>query len=86
MEGFNNIATVMTDVCKKTQPAKVVLTTACQEGFAQVKRLLSATLALAGPNFDKMFELCTDSSSTGLGASLMQAGKGNKKHPIAFFK
>lgn len=61
-------------------------TAACQEGFDKVKRIPLEKLVQASPSFDKMAELCTDASNTGLGAVLMQAGQGNKKHPITQVK
>ncbi|CAM4304796.1 unnamed protein product, partial [Lepidochelys olivacea] len=56
-------------------PDKVAGTEASQEGFDDVKRILSGKLVLCSPNWYKMFGVGVDASNTGLGVVLMQAGE-----------
>jgi hypothetical protein len=51
----------------------------CEEVFLTLKKLLSTALVLAKPDIEKVFDVCCDASSKGIGGVLMQDG-----HAIAY--
>lgn len=55
-----------------------------QSAFDQLKHLISHSVTLALPDFNKKFTLRTDASLTGLGAVLSQQQEDGKDRPIAF--
>ncbi len=55
-----------------------------QSSFENLKKALTHTPVLVFPDFKDPFQLCTDTSASGLGAALMQTDKSGKKHVIAF--
>ncbi|CAG8826481.1 9045_t:CDS:1, partial [Dentiscutata erythropus] len=55
-----------------------------QKAFEILKNHLITAPVLKYPDFDDMFYLYTDASSTGLGAVLAQKGEGKKEHVISY--
>jgi len=55
-----------------------------QETFEKLKRILTEAPILLFPNFDKLFNLCTDVSLKGLGAVLEQEDENENLRPIAY--
>ena len=58
-------------------------TSACQEGFNQLKKALTEAPVLAYLDYSKPFILETDTSLKGLGAVLSQKGDDNEIRVIA---
>ena len=58
---------------------KFVQTEEYNRAFAQMKNIISREAMLAHPNFNKKFEMCTDTSTKQLGAVIAQDNR-----PIAF--
>jgi hypothetical protein len=73
----------ITELLKKEVP--FIWTDACQQAFDQIKQLLSRGPILITPDFSKQFHLAVDASGVGSGASLMQKGRDDHLHPIAYF-
>ncbi|MFI5421912.1 MAG: ribonuclease H family protein [Nitrososphaerales archaeon] len=48
-------------------------TSACDDAFTRLKKLLVSAIPLAFPDFSRMFYVATDASNTGLGAVLYQS-------------
>src|SRR6266540_1391622 len=55
-----------------------------QETFKKLKKLLTETLILLFPNFNKPFVLCTNASLKGLGAVLEQEDENKNLRPVAY--
>ena len=55
-----------------------------ERSFQELKFALTHAPVLAFPDFSAPFELCTDASSVGLGAVLMQKDQRGKNHVIAY--
>lgn len=72
IKGFSIIATPLTDCLKKGQfqqgPSQ-------QASFEKLYQKLSSAPALALPNFDKVFEVDTNTSKFGIKAVLLQEGR-----------
>ena len=69
---------------KKSDLPEFQWTSACQEGFNQLKKTLTEAPVLAYPDYSKPFILETDTSLKGLGAILSQKGDNNEVHVIAY--
>ena len=69
---------------KKSDLPEFQWTSACQEGFNQLKKTLTEAPVLAYPDYSKPFILETDASLKGLGAILSQKGDNNEVHVIAY--
>ena len=69
---------------KKSDLPEFQWTSACQEGFDQLKKALTEAPVLAYPDYSKPFILETDASLKGLGAVLSQKGDNNKIWIIAY--
>ena len=69
---FAEIAVPLTDATRDRAPVKVRWDDDCERAFVELKRILCAQPACTLPDFDKVFVLRTDASSTGLGAILLQ--------------
>lgn len=67
----------LTDLLRKES---FTWTSVAQTAFDKLKGLLSSTPVLVLPDFRQPFQVETDTSGTGIGAVLTQAG-----HPIAFY-
>jgi hypothetical protein len=70
---FSKIAKPITELLKKGN--KYVWSEACDEGFKQLKKLLTTSPVLAQPDTIKPFDVYCDASGTGLGSVLMQEGR-----------
>ena len=69
---------------KKSDLPEFQWTSACQEGFNQLKKALMEAPVLAYPDYSKPFILETDSSLKGLGTVLSQKGDDNEVHVITY--
>ena len=69
---FSEIATPLTDATRDRAPVQVRWNDACERAFVELKRILCAQPACTLPDFNRVFVLRTDASSTGLGAILLQ--------------
>ena len=68
---------------KKCDLLEFQWTPACQEGFDQLKKVLTEAPMLAYPDYSKLFILETDALLKGLGAVLSQKGDNNKVRVVA---
>ncbi len=73
VHNFASIASPLTRLLKKDVP--FIWHDAQHQAFESLKHALTHTLVLAFPDYKKPFILCTDSSSLGVGAVLMQASE-----------
>ncbi len=55
-----------------------------ESSFNQLKEALTKAPILVFPQFTDPFLLCTDASTIGVGAALMQTDGAGKRHVIAF--
>ena len=78
---FTTVPQPLYHLIKKDIP--YMWSSACQEAFTRLKKLLISPPVLAYPNFDRWFVLHTDASSHGLGAVLEQKQNDGLFHPIA---
>ena len=69
---------------KKSDLPEFQWTSACQEGFDQLKKALTEAPVLAYPDYSKPFILETDASLKGLGAVLSQKGDNNEIRVVAY--
>ena len=79
---FSSVAALLHALTRKDTP--FVWTPACQQAFAQLKRLLTEAPVLAFPDFDRDFLLETDASGRGLGAVLAQKQEDGTVCPLAY--
>jgi len=82
---FASIASPLTDLTRKNQPATVQWTKECDVAFKTLKARISTHPVLASPDFSKGFVLLTDASGHGVGAVLTQLDSNRNEHPVAFF-
>ncbi|WVZ79724.1 hypothetical protein U9M48_027272 [Paspalum notatum var. saurae] len=73
IKDFSKIAKPMTSLTKKN--AKFVWGPKCEDGFRELKRLLTTAPVLAQPDVTKPFDVYCDASGQGLGCVLMQEGR-----------
>ncbi|WVZ92193.1 hypothetical protein U9M48_038277, partial [Paspalum notatum var. saurae] len=73
IKDFSKIAKPMTSLTKKN--AKFVWGPKCEEGFQELKKLLTTAPVLAQPDVTKPFDVYCDASGQGLGCVLMQEGR-----------
>ena len=83
--GYASIATALTDLTRKVQPAQVEWTASCEEAFSKLKELLCSTPVLQTPDFDRGFVLQTDASNRGVGAVLGQTDEAGSDQPVAYY-
>ena len=69
---------------KKSDLPEFQWTSACQEGFNQLKKTLTEAPVLAYRDYSKLFILENDASLKGLGAMLSQKEDNNEVHVIAY--
>ncbi|KFD59554.1 hypothetical protein M514_28268 [Trichuris suis] len=77
VKDYATIATPLYKLLHEDTPFK--WTDTCEDAFNRLRRHLSSAPVLVPPKFDRHFELFTDASNDGLGATLQQDG-----HAIAF--
>ncbi len=82
VRNFASVASPLTRLLKKDVP--VIWHDAQRQAFESLKHALTHTPVLAFPNYKKPFILCTDASSLGVGAVLMQASESQRPHVIAY--
>ncbi|WVZ89848.1 hypothetical protein U9M48_036201 [Paspalum notatum var. saurae] len=73
IKDFSKIAKPMTSLTKKN--AKFMWGPKCEEGFRELKKLLTTAPVLAQPDVTKPFDVYCDASGQGLGCVLMQEGR-----------
>ncbi|WVZ88953.1 hypothetical protein U9M48_035420 [Paspalum notatum var. saurae] len=73
IKDFSKIAKPMTSLTKKN--AKFVWGPKCEDGFRELKKLLTTAPVLAQPDVTKPFDVYCDASGRGLGRVLMQEGR-----------
>ncbi|WVZ75733.1 hypothetical protein U9M48_023766 [Paspalum notatum var. saurae] len=73
IKDFSKIAKPMTSLTKKN--AKFVWGPKCEDGFRELKKLLTTAPVLAQPDVTKPFDVYCDASGQGLGCVLMQEGR-----------
>ncbi len=82
VRNFASIAAPLTRLLKKGVP--FIWHNAQHQTFESLQHALTHTLVSAFPDYKKPFILCTDSSSLGVGAVLMQASESQRSHVIAY--
>ena len=80
---YATLATPLTDLTKKNTPNQLVWTQDQERAFQTLKDLMSKEPILLLPDVTQEFILCTDASSVGLGAVLLQEQQDYMK-PIAY--
>ena len=82
IKDFAKLASPLTQLLKKD----IVFhwSAAQQRSFMELKQALITAPVLSFPNFSEPFLICTDASSLGLGAVLMQQDNRGKNHVIAY--
>ncbi|WVZ50109.1 hypothetical protein U9M48_001396 [Paspalum notatum var. saurae] len=73
IKDFSKIAKPMTSLTKKN--AKFIWGPKCEEGFQELKKLLTTAPVLAQPDVTKPFDVYCDASGQGLGCVLLQEGR-----------
>ncbi|WVZ84072.1 hypothetical protein U9M48_031144 [Paspalum notatum var. saurae] len=73
IKDFSKIAKPMTSLTKKN--VKFIWSPKCEEGFQELKKLLTTAPVLAQPDVTKRFDVYCDASGQGLGYVLMQEGR-----------
>ncbi|WVZ97144.1 hypothetical protein U9M48_042699 [Paspalum notatum var. saurae] len=73
IKDFSKIAKPMTSLTKKN--VKFIWSPKCEEGFQELKKLLTTAPVLAQPDITKPFDVYCDASGQGLGCVLMQEGR-----------
>ncbi|WVZ90444.1 hypothetical protein U9M48_036746 [Paspalum notatum var. saurae] len=73
IKDFSKIAKPMTSLTKKN--AKFIWSPKCEEGFQELRKLLTTAPVLAQPDVTKPFDVYCDASGQGLGCVLMQEGR-----------
>ncbi|WVZ84400.1 hypothetical protein U9M48_031437 [Paspalum notatum var. saurae] len=73
IKDFSKIAKPMTSLTKKN--AKFVWGPKCEDGFRELKKLLTTAPVLAQPDVTKPFDVYCDAFGQGLGCVLMQEGR-----------
>ncbi len=81
VRNFASIASPLTRLPKKVAP--FIWHDAQRQAFESLKHAFTHTPVLAFPDY-KLFILCTDASSFGVGAVLMQASESQRPHVIAY--
>ncbi|WVZ48725.1 hypothetical protein U9M48_000144, partial [Paspalum notatum var. saurae] len=79
IKDFSKIAKPMTSLTKKN--AKFVWGPKCEDGFRELKKLLTTAPVLAQPDVTKPFDVYCDASGRGLGRVLMQEGRHEANYP-----
>ncbi|XP_037290408.2 uncharacterized protein LOC119185533 [Rhipicephalus microplus] len=74
----------LTDLTRKGQSHTVSWGAHQEEAFTALKKKLGDAPILLAPDLSKEFVLRTDASNTSLGAVLLQMGKGQVLHPVAY--
>ena len=82
IKNFASIAHPLNKLKKKNVPFQ--WNAEQQQSFDQLKTCLTQTPVLAFPDYSLPFTICTDASSYGIGAVLMQQVQGQRPHVIAF--
>ena len=82
VKGFASIAAPLTKLLRKDQPFH--WQGVQENSFQELKEALTHAPVLAFPDYSAPFVLCTDASTKGLGAVLMQADDRGKHHVIAY--
>jgi hypothetical protein len=75
IQDFSRIAKPITELLKNN--VKFEWSSACEEAFQTLKKLLTTAPVLAQPNVEKPFDVYCDASRKGIGCVLMQEGKVN---------
>ncbi|WVZ63040.1 hypothetical protein U9M48_012712 [Paspalum notatum var. saurae] len=73
IKDFSKTVKPMTSLTKKN--AKFIWSPKCEEGFRELKKLLTSAPILAQPDVTKPFDVYCDASGQGLGCVLMQEGR-----------
>lgn len=81
---YSDIASLLTDALRKTEPQKVVWNDTRQTSFQKLKESLTSFPILRTPNYDQPFIVQCDASDRGLGAVLCQRGEENSEHPVVY--
>jgi hypothetical protein len=83
---FSDLTAPLTDLVRKSQPQKVMLTPACLEVFETLKlRLISAPcLILPEVSSDATFTVATDASTVGI-ATVMLQDQGGGLQPVSYW-
>ena len=77
VRNFSSIAAPLTDIFRQPQ---FDWNPAAERAFQQLKIALTSAPILRLPDFDKLFDVATDASGTGIGAVLSQ-----DTHPVSYF-
>ena len=82
LKNFSITARPLHDLDKKGIP--FIWTSAQQNAFDQLKKMIAEELCLAHANLDNTFRMETDASNYAYGAALSQKQEDGKYHPIGF--
>ena len=78
---FSSIATLLSDLTRKSMPKQVKWNEKCDKAFIELKEVLTRAPILVMPR-TKPFILQTDASAFGLGYVLSQIDGTGEEHPI----
>jgi hypothetical protein len=80
---FSHIARPLNKLTRKETPW--ILEDRHQKAFEEVRNRVTSEPVLAQPQLDQQFKIEVDTSGFAFGAVLIQKGKDNKKHPVAYY-
>ena len=80
---FATIAAPLTTLLQKATSFK--WEAKCENAFKMLKGMLSSHPVLAGPRFDKPFQLAVDASDQGCGSVLFQHTESGHEQPVSYF-
>ena len=78
------MATLLTDLTKKSAPNRVVQTKQCQQKWQKLKDLIVSAPVLKSPNFSQPFIFQAGASDRGVEAVLSQKDHLGEEHPITY--
>ena len=85
VKDYASMTVLLTNLTRKEYPEVVVWTEECDKAFNALKNVLTPTLVLTSPDFERRFILQTNASNYGVSAVLSQTDAKGLDHPVAYF-